>query len=224
MPSARDYDACLIDVYRTILRLEYPAVMRALIEAAACTPEALSQSFARFGAGLGTGECSMAEAMTHLLEQSGLDASPARVRALVEVDQRAMCEHAHLYGDTVKFLERLRANGIRTAFVSNCAENTRSLLAHLGVDVLVDALILSCEVGAEKPDAAIYKRALEALDVEPERSLFIDDQSEYCAGAEALGIRGIQIVRDPDYIVGPIRESGTVGSFNELDATLGLAR
>ena len=55
-----------------------------------------------------------------------------------------------LYDDVVPFLESLRAAGVPTAFVSNCAENTRPLLDSLGLSDLVDHLVLSCEIGAAK--------------------------------------------------------------------------
>jgi FMN phosphatase YigB (HAD superfamily) len=54
----------------------------------------------------------------------------------------------HLYDDAIPFLEMLRAYAMATAFVSNCGEDTRPLLGHLGVSTLVDALVLSCEIGS----------------------------------------------------------------------------
>jgi putative hydrolase of the HAD superfamily len=63
------------------------------------------------------------------------------------------------------------------------------------VAALADALILSCEVGAEKPQAAIYQQALDSLGVPAESALFVDDNAAFCAGAEALGISALRIVR-----------------------------
>ena len=49
---------------------------------------------------------------------------------------------------------------LRVGLVSNCMENTRPLLADLGVSELADAMVQSCEVGCAKPDARIYHHAL----------------------------------------------------------------
>lgn len=50
----------------------------------------------------------------------------------------------------------------------------------------------SCYVGLRKPDAAIYRRALDILGTPPQRVLFIDDREENVAGAVAAGIKGIR--------------------------------
>ena len=51
--------------------------------------------------------------------------------------------------------------------------------------------ILSHEVGAAKPEPAIYERALRAMEVEPEECVYIDDVWVYADVATALGMRGI---------------------------------
>ena len=54
------------------------------------------------------------------------------------------------------------------------------------------ALILSNDVGLEKPDAAIYQLALAQLGVQPQQALFIDDFAPNIAGAKAVGIHAVQ--------------------------------
>lgn len=49
----------------------------------------------------------------------------------------------------------------------------------------------SCFVGLRKPDAAMYRRAIDILGGPPERILFIDDRQENVAGAAAEGITAI---------------------------------
>jgi HAD superfamily hydrolase (TIGR01509 family) len=44
------------------------------------------------------------------------------------------------------------------------------------VAALVDALVLSCEVRAAKPDAAIFWSALDQLGVAADAAVFVDDQ------------------------------------------------
>jgi putative hydrolase of the HAD superfamily len=50
----------------------------------------------------------------------------------------------------------------------------------------------SCYVGLRKPDAPIYRRALDILGTPPERLLFIDDRPENVAGAESVGMKGVR--------------------------------
>jgi putative hydrolase of the HAD superfamily len=50
----------------------------------------------------------------------------------------------------------------------------------------------SCYLGLRKPDAAIYRRALDILGRPAERILFIDDRAENAAGAAAAGMKAIQ--------------------------------
>ncbi len=56
--------------------------------------------------------------------------------------------------------------------------------------------MLSCEVGSAKPSPEIYVTALADLGVAAADAVFIDDQPTFCMGAEAVGVRPIQIARD----------------------------
>lgn len=69
------------------------------------------------------------------------------------------------------------------------------MLEHFQLSGLVDAIVLSYEVGYLKPSPEVYQAALEQLAAEPECAVFVDDQESYCAVAEALGIRAIRVDR-----------------------------
>ena len=63
-----------------------------------------------------------------------------------------------------------------------------------------------------KPDAPIYEEALRRLAVDADQVVFVEDQADYCEGAEALGIRALRIERegrDPDLerqpVIGDLR-------------------
>lgn len=53
-----------------------------------------------------------------------------------------------------------------------------------------DGLVLSYEVGAIKPEPAIYRRALDVAQVPAARAAFFDDVPRYADAASALGIHG----------------------------------
>jgi putative hydrolase of the HAD superfamily len=58
----------------------------------------------------------------------------------------------------------------------------------------LDKWILSYEVGFKKPDARIFKKAMEWAAVDPQRILFIDDTKGHVEAAASLGIQGIHFV------------------------------
>jgi FMN phosphatase YigB (HAD superfamily) len=66
----------------------------------------------------------------------------------------------------------------------------------LGLLEQTDAVVLSFEVEAAKPDPAIYRIALERLGVRAEEAVFVDDQAAYCDGAVAVGMSTFLIRRD----------------------------
>ena len=96
----------------------------------------------------------------------------------------------HLYADSLPAVQALREHGVRTALVSNCSHNTRAVVERLGLEAAFDAVILSFEVGAQKPEPEIYRLALERLGItKPSRAVFVDDQADYCDGAAAIGMQ-----------------------------------
>ena len=57
----------------------------------------------------------------------------------------------------------------------------------------VDFAVFSSEVGRRKPDPAIFRRALEALQVAPAAALFVGDRLyEDVRGASGVGMRTVQ--------------------------------
>ena len=188
-------EACLVDVYNTILKCDF-AEHRTELPALAGVPADVWQAgYDRIDGELNIGRLSKSEGFGQLLRDSGVVPRPELLRALVDRDRDLLLATARRYDDAIPFLTEIRTRGIKIAIVSNCTEHTRLLLTELGIDVLVDALVLSCEVGAAKPNAEIFRYALDQLDVAADAAVFVDDQADYCAGAVALGITTAQIIR-----------------------------
>jgi putative hydrolase of the HAD superfamily len=193
-PAGR-FGACLVDAYNTLVYTDYAAHRDELPALAGLPADVLYGEFRRLGPALGTGRITLAEAFARILRAGGAEPRPGLVRALTARTRELLLSTARLYDDALPFLRELRSRGVKVAIVSNCDENTRPLLAACGVAALADALILSCEVGAEKPEAAIYRRALDRLGVPAGSALFVDDNAAFCAGAGELGITALRIVR-----------------------------
>ncbi len=188
-------EACLVDVYDTLLWVDFQQHRGELPALAGLSPEAWIAGMRQIGRDTGTGRLTTAEGYEQLLRSSGAQAPPELVKALVEKDRELLLGRARLYDDSLPFLRELRARGIKIAIVSNCSQHTRDLLESNGVAELADALVLSCEFGAFKPAAEIYRYALAQLGVPAPAAVFVDDQPPYCAGAADLGITALQIVR-----------------------------
>jgi FMN phosphatase YigB (HAD superfamily) len=188
-------EACLLDAFGTILTCDFTAHTRELPVLAGIPADAMYQEFARIAPALTDGRRSMAAGNARILRgvrrraAAGAGARPGRQ------GMELLLASGRLFGDVLPFMAGLRARGIKVAIVSNCDEQGRGLLDWLGVTPLADALVLSCEVGAAKPSARIFQRALQALGVSAGAALFVDDNPGFCAAAAALGIRAAQIVR-----------------------------
>lgn len=191
--------ACLVDVYDTILTADFKARLATLTALIDVDPDAWIREWFKTGKERGQGKLSMADSFAQTLRGCGIAPTPALVASLVDKEAELLREGSWLFGDTVPFLSELRARGLGIALVSNCSQSTRQMLEYRGVIPLTDAAILSCEVGSLKPSPEIYRAALTALGVAPEEAVMIDDQQRFCAGAEAIGVRAIQVVREfPD--------------------------
>jgi HAD superfamily hydrolase (TIGR01509 family) len=187
--------ACLIDVYDTILESRFLPRMESVIAPLGIAIGDWLAEWEKMREDRDRGKLTTAVSFARTLSAFGIEPEPALVADLSRRDAEFSRAYARLCEDTVPFLEWLRSNGVLTALVSNCADTTRPQLERLGMIPLVDAVILSCEVGSMKPYPEIYVTALEELGVAAVDAVFIDDQPTFCVGAEAVGIRPIQIAR-----------------------------
>jgi putative hydrolase of the HAD superfamily len=187
--------ACLIDVWDTILKPDFEDRVAALTAYAGVDAATFLAEWLITRTDRDRGKLTVASSFTRTLRGCGIDPVPDLVSDLLRMDAELAREHVRLFDDTVPFLTELRSRGVLIALVSNCSDTTRPLLEELGVIPLADSVILSCEVGSTKPSPEIYFSALEDLGVAATDAVMIDDQPSFCVGAEAVGVRAIQIVR-----------------------------
>ena len=80
----------------------------------------------------------------------------------------------------------------RLGIVSNFYGNLRAVCEEVGLAPSIGAAIDSTVVGCKKPDARIFRAALDALGAEPAEAVFVGDSpSRDMAGAKALGMRHV---------------------------------
>jgi HAD superfamily hydrolase (TIGR01509 family) len=110
------------------------------------------------------------------------------------------------FEDARPALRELKARGVRIAVLSNVGVDIRGCLAQNGLDVLVDEVVLSYEVGVVKPDPAIFAVVLERLGTTGEATLMVGDSGRDDVGGASLGIRTLILPRTR----GPVHGLGAV--------------
>jgi putative hydrolase of the HAD superfamily len=187
--------ACLIDVYDTILTIPFVPRMTALADSVGLPAEAWLAEWEKMREDRDRGRLTIQASFGRVLAALGTEPEPGVLAGLSRRDAELTRSMVRLCDDVKPFLTELRARGVLTALVSNCGDTTRPLLSDLGIIPLVDAIVLSCEVGSVKPYPEIYATALDELGVAAVDAVFIDDQPTFCVGAEAVGVRPLQIAR-----------------------------
>ena len=210
--------AWLIDVHSTVLCVDFARVYQGLADIAGVPSDMFRAAYGHVVDDVMTCKGVAPEAMARVLSACGVEPGQRRVDELVAEDQRLLIEHTQVFEDAVDFLHRLRKLGASSALVSNCGDHTRVLLVHFGFDALVDDLVLSSEVGFLKPDARIFRFALDRLGVAPELAAFVDDKVSYCRAAGALGMGAVQLMREarPSGAVSLPGDPPVIASFTDL--------
>ena len=100
-----------------------------------------------------------------------------------------------LYPETATVLEVLHAR-YRLGVVSNFDRRLYPVLEHLGLRRCFETIIVSSEVGVDKPDVRIFAAALSALGVEPGETVHAgDDPEQDWRAAEAAGMHVYRVER-----------------------------
>ncbi|GAB3385391.1 HAD family phosphatase [Humibacter soli] len=91
---------------------------------------------------------------------------------------------------TIDVLVDLRDGGTRLALLSNAGADFASYFRHGLLGSLFEQVFVSGELLLVKPDAAIFRHALDELGIDAAHAVFIDNKPENVEGAEAIGITG----------------------------------
>jgi putative hydrolase of the HAD superfamily len=118
------------------------------------------------------------------------------------------------YPEVPDVLARLREGGARLAVVSNWDVSLHDVLERTGLRPLVDAVVISAELGVAKPDPAIFRAALDRLGAVADGAVHIGDSLEHdVAGARAAGLEAVLVARNGVAAPAGVR---TVASLAEL--------
>lgn len=149
-----------------------------------------------------TGKRTFEEVMEYLLRELGMF-SPDRLQLVVEkrIAIQADC-FTHLHPQILPMLSALKENGIKIGLITNCFSEEAKLIRESSLFPYFDAPCLSWEVGARKPDPAIYHACLEKLGIPAGNCLYVGDGgSQELETARSLGMQAAQATwyRKPDF-------------------------
>jgi putative hydrolase of the HAD superfamily len=190
------YRAVLFDFFGTLTRSvrrgpQHVIVARIL----GCELDAMVKVLDRSFYGRASGRLGSAEQQLRwVAERAGGQPDGDDLRAATHTRLWAMKKDTELRPEAVPTLTALRRAGLRTGVVSDCTHELPLLIRRLPVAPLLDAQVFSVEVGACKPDPAIYQEACRRLGVRPDECLFVGDGgSRELTGADAVGMTAVRL-------------------------------
>jgi putative hydrolase of the HAD superfamily len=139
-----------------------------------------------------------------------LDTSAETIEQLAQeqIEQRP-------FPDTRSTLEEFRRSGLRLGVVSNAWPSLERTYRVLGLRDFFDAFVISSKLGCLKPDPRIYRVAIEQIGVDPQSTIFVDDDADYVQAAKSLGMCGVVIRRGASDV-----PSGTIATLADLKALI----
>jgi putative hydrolase of the HAD superfamily len=134
-----------------------------------------------------------------------------------------------LYPEVRGVLEELKPR-FQLAVISNFDGRLRLILQHLAMSKFFANVFISSEIGADKPDAEIYRRAARLMNLRPNEILHVgDDPERDWNGAGAAGLSVFQLNRLQNSLLDLVRWVGrdsnpepTPKAFGAAPSTGGL--
>jgi len=88
-------------------------------------------------------------------------------------------------------VDQLKKQGVQVGLLSNIDNRLAKIIKDFGFYEPFNPCLLSCEIGAEKPDPKIYQHLLDQLEISAGNVVFIDDKKENIEAAKKLGFDAI---------------------------------
>ncbi len=102
-----------------------------------------------------------------------------------------------VYPHTVETVKKLKKQGYKTGIISNAPKQLFSILKRCKIDNLFNPIVVSEDVGFEKPSPKIFKEALKRAKVHPNEAVYVGDNLiADIHGALKAGIYPIWVTRN----------------------------
>lgn len=94
------------------------------------------------------------------------------------------------FPDMIRLIGELkRAHNLKLVAVNNEGRELNTYrIEQFGLNTFIDAFVSSCFVHLRKPDADIFRMALDVAQMQPKEVIYIDDRAMFVAEAQHLGM------------------------------------
>jgi putative hydrolase of the HAD superfamily len=158
----------------------------------------------------------------HLNYRLGVRADLAAMWARLKRQQNGGAASWVPFANARTTLAELGRRGIRLGVISNWDRSARPILERHGLSGSFEQIVISSEVGCEKPDPAIFKLAMHSAGVEPQECLYVGDNFYVDAvGARGAGMKCLIVNRFGRVGVEEIAEPIIIGDVSEVAGYLG---
>jgi putative hydrolase of the HAD superfamily len=132
-----------------------------------------------------------------LLEDLGYPQDPKIIAAGIVAYHDTKLAYLKPDPDVIPTLIVLRDNGLKIGIVSNGRSVKQwEKIIRLGLQHFFHTVVISEEVGFEKPDTEIFKVALKKLNVKPDEALYVGDTLETdVLGANKSGVVSVRLLK-----------------------------
>ena len=130
-----------------------------------------------------------------MIEHLGLESDDVTLDEIhIEFSQRVTWRP---YPEAIQTLRDLRRKGYRLGVISNASHSLPETLRKIGLASFFDTITYSFDVGAEKPDVRIFRRAISRANATVEQSVHVGNsfEADYL-GARRAGLHAVLLQRE----------------------------
>jgi putative hydrolase of the HAD superfamily len=220
-----------------ILATVAPRALRLLPEAQAVllTPESLAEAVRRTYLELEHAACDGDTSpmpnelcVRKALAGLGVTIDPATAEAMIDALYVSERETTRLLPFAVDALAALSASGLRLGIVSNRmygGERLRGDLSYFDIGRYFDVVVTSAEVGQMKPHPALFRQALQELELSPDKVVMVgDDLCCDVAGALNSHLQAVWVRRPPERTGDPPAGVSSIKRLDELSEAIDRLR
>jgi putative hydrolase of the HAD superfamily len=96
-----------------------------------------------------------------------------------------------LQPELFEYAAQLRAEGYKTAVLSNIYSPITWILRRMGDLKDFDPVVYSSDIGVRKPSPQAYHAVLDKLDLKPQECIFVDNRPDNIQGAKKVGMQTV---------------------------------
>lgn len=113
----------------------------------------------------------------------------------------------YLNVELLEIVKSLRKSGLKVGIISNYGSHLRRVLEEEGVTPLVDEIVISGEVGFQKPHREIFDIAFDRLGLSSHEVAFVDDSPKSLEKAGEIGYVPVRFI-DNESLIKDLKDLG----------------